>query len=788
MAERKKEDEEEHHQPRVVREKTRNRCKSEITSHIPLAHQDLIHEINSSETMAWRNAQHSETKYKQVMADLHKQTICKIKARNKEGMEGGMVEFPVSQYWTAQEEKQYATSDESSTEEELPCRAVRPKRRHMSEQLDNISTSGNSTTANISHPQLKSTSNSRFGGPQVLPTEVTPQLNPPIVSIESLYSPLPIKAENSIRTLPVPTNPHSQSGKPNAYELYALGGGISRPMLHIEPRPPLMYHALPNHWAPPPSNSFETSEMHHMIPSLIPRQVPWSVLPSTSSGCPRNGAHRRLSEERIIDRINLAVDSRLRTPPKETIVITDDEELELAPVRRKGVTERIGNLCMCNAIYIDFEIEDGEGWEMPPICECITEPCHIVFGETKMPPELAVKIMDLSNRSVKEIVEKLKSYGEINISSGCKTRLLLQLKQLLIEQANLEGNNRTANASHSGEEIAGPSNIHPSEPSASCTPWSSRLNATQESTGASSRSRSFSSMIGRLLKDTNTNREYQNPSKRIKFTFEESDESDTDSSEDSSHAPLRQTLNHNLPPSNIVRNRLYPEDDKFQETRPVRATNPPPQAENLSLREFFMSPDVYQMRPERVSHPRPPNTILSASHYFQQPHRVTQAVQLLERNGEDPRKIKMAKDGCINAREALALCRRQYDTAKHSADFAGTSHGLNLSQTLTQPPPAKCASSSVAQSAVVSTSSESTKPSAAPSTESSEVVVPKAGCSTEKDKEENDLDCCICLDERRSIAFIPCKHMVCCATCSNSVTNCPVCRNKISERITIYLS
>ncbi|CAB3360253.1 Hypothetical predicted protein [Cloeon dipterum] len=773
MAERKNEDEQEHQQRRVVREKTRKRCKSEIISLIPLVHQDLIHEINLSETMAWRNAKHSETKYKQIMADLHKQMICKLKARDKEGMEGGVV--PVSQFWIAQEEKQYATSDDSSTEEEFPCRAVRPKRRHVSDQLDNISTSGNSTTATMSHPQLKSTSNSSFGGPQVLPTEVTPQLNPPVVSIESLYSPLPIKAENSIHTLPVPTNPHSHSGKPNAYELYALGGGIGQPMFCVEPRPSFMCHATPHPWATPSSNNFEASEMHNMIPSFIPRQVPWSMLPSTSSGCPRNGAHRRLSEERIIDRINLTVDSHLRTPPKETIVITDDEELELAPVRRKGVTERRGNLYMCNAIYIDFEIEDGEGWEMPPICECTTDPCHIIFGEAKMPPKLAVNMMDLCNSSVKEIVETLKSYGEINISSGCKTRLLLQLKKLLIEQASLEGNNHKADDSHPGEEIAGPSNILPSEPStSSCTPWSSRSNATQESTGASSRSRSFSCMIGRLLKGPNTNREYQKPSKRIKFTFEESDESDTDSSEDSSHAPLRQNLNHNLPPSNIVRNPQYLEDD------------------------------VYQIRPERVSHPRPP-TILSLSHYNQQPHRVTQvannlskaqirfdscerAVRLLERSGEDPRKIKMAKDGCVNAREALALCRRQFNTAKHSADFAGTSHGLTLSQTLTQPPPAKCASSSVAQSAAVSTSSESTKPSAAPSTESSEVVVPKAGCSTEKEKEENDLDCCICLDERRSIAFIPCKHMVCCATCSNSVTNCPVCRNKISERITIYLS
>jgi len=49
--------------------------------------------------------------------------------------------------------------------------------------------------------------------------------------------------------------------------------------------------------------------------------------------------------------------------------------------------------------------------------------------------------MELSGNTVLQIVETLKMYGESNVSYGCKTRLLIQLKQLLIEQSALPQGN-----------------------------------------------------------------------------------------------------------------------------------------------------------------------------------------------------------------------------------------------------------------------------------------------------------------------------------------------------------
>ncbi|XP_059479997.1 uncharacterized protein LOC132199363 [Neocloeon triangulifer] len=115
-----------------------------------------------------------------------------------------------------------------------------------------------------------------------------------------------------------------------------------------------------------------------------------------------------------------------------------DNELQRQNSRR---LETVGNLLMCNSIYLDFEIEDGEGWELPPVCNCRPMP-YDILGNTNLPPPLTVKMMEVSDCTVPQIVEKLKLYGETNISSGCKTRLLLQLKQLLIDQEAIRHDNK----------------------------------------------------------------------------------------------------------------------------------------------------------------------------------------------------------------------------------------------------------------------------------------------------------------------------------------------------------
>ena len=48
--------------------------------------------------------------------------------------------------------------------------------------------------------------------------------------------------------------------------------------------------------------------------------------------------------------------------------------------------------------------------------------------------------------------------------------------------------------------------------------------------------------------------------------------------------------------------------------------------------------------------------------------------------------------------------------------------------------------------------------------------------------------CCICMDARDMIVFLPCGDACVCRDCSGLVTNCPMCRGKISSRQPVYLS
>ena len=47
-------------------------------------------------------------------------------------------------------------------------------------------------------------------------------------------------------------------------------------------------------------------------------------------------------------------------------------------------------------------------------------------------------------------------------------------------------------------------------------------------------------------------------------------------------------------------------------------------------------------------------------------------------------------------------------------------------------------------------------------------------------------ECVICLEERYTIAFVPCGHLITCLECSFKVKNCPVCRLHISGRLRVY--
>eukprot|EP00479_Gromia_sphaerica_P010611 TRINITY_DN4936_c0_g1_i1.p1 TRINITY_DN4936_c0_g1~~TRINITY_DN4936_c0_g1_i1.p1 ORF type:complete len:190 (-),score=32.28 TRINITY_DN4936_c0_g1_i1:73-642(-) len=54
---------------------------------------------------------------------------------------------------------------------------------------------------------------------------------------------------------------------------------------------------------------------------------------------------------------------------------------------------------------------------------------------------------------------------------------------------------------------------------------------------------------------------------------------------------------------------------------------------------------------------------------------------------------------------------------------------------------------------------------------------------------DQDKHCCICLDNEKTHAVVPCGHKCCCGDCANDVLNsrfCPLCRGEISHVIKIF--
>lgn len=57
-------------------------------------------------------------------------------------------------------------------------------------------------------------------------------------------------------------------------------------------------------------------------------------------------------------------------------------------------------------------------------------------------------------------------------------------------------------------------------------------------------------------------------------------------------------------------------------------------------------------------------------------------------------------------------------------------------------------------------------------------------------KEQNNSSyCCICLDERKCIVFLPCNHLCICENCSvnHKVKKCPLCREKVDKNLKVFL-
>ena len=60
------------------------------------------------------------------------------------------------------------------------------------------------------------------------------------------------------------------------------------------------------------------------------------------------------------------------------------------------------------------------------------------------------------------------------------------------------------------------------------------------------------------------------------------------------------------------------------------------------------------------------------------------------------------------------------------------------------------------------------------------------------DSLEQENDCAICMDMSKNSVLRPCNHMVTCFKCSNLLLNrqdnCPVCRERITEVIKVFMS
>lgn len=49
-------------------------------------------------------------------------------------------------------------------------------------------------------------------------------------------------------------------------------------------------------------------------------------------------------------------------------------------------------------------------------------------------------------------------------------------------------------------------------------------------------------------------------------------------------------------------------------------------------------------------------------------------------------------------------------------------------------------------------------------------------------------ECKICLANPCDVIFQPCKHMCCCKPCSVLVSQCPICRGDVRERISVFIA
>jgi len=47
-------------------------------------------------------------------------------------------------------------------------------------------------------------------------------------------------------------------------------------------------------------------------------------------------------------------------------------------------------------------------------------------------------------------------------------------------------------------------------------------------------------------------------------------------------------------------------------------------------------------------------------------------------------------------------------------------------------------------------------------------------------------ECVVCLEGEKVVLFSSCLHLVCCKSCAEKLTNCPMCRKEISQKVNVF--
>lgn len=63
----------------------------------------------------------------------------------------------------------------------------------------------------------------------------------------------------------------------------------------------------------------------------------------------------------------------------------------------------------------------------------------------------------------------------------------------------------------------------------------------------------------------------------------------------------------------------------------------------------------------------------------------------------------------------------------------------------------------------------------------------RAKLLTERQAAMRERTCVVCMDRTANTVLFRCKHLVCCEVCASKVSDCPVCRQAVRDRLTVFV-